>query len=448
MVKDIKSIQAEKRVLGLFVEREDLLKKHIDSLEVDDFTLDDHRLLFRSLVLSLDKNLTSDHVFLLEELSLISQKNQNYWISLFSDLVLEQGLEGNIEKYIELLKEKKNSRNLHNTLVSSANSINKNDDNFSTLLGKVGSNILDIVKNQKSINFSTISDITKKYRKDLKKIEQGVAPEGLLLGWPSLDAKIGGLKGGQFIVIAARPSIGKTAFSLEIAKNVALNKHSVAYISLEMPADQLLTRIITSDSLLSSKIFLTPNHKMSTIKKIRLEKSIEKIANLPIFIDDSPTIKVGEIGWKSRNLMETRGLDLIIIDYLQLINSETKINENRQQVISEISRKLKSLARELNIPIIALSQLSRRVEQREDKRPQMSDIRESGAIEQDADIIMFLYREDYYDKSDSNLEKLPTSPLEVIISKHRNGPTGIVRLKFDLEYGKIIESVSLHETKN
>ncbi|MGG5832112.1 replicative DNA helicase, partial [Bacillus pumilus] len=255
---------------------------------------------------------------------------------------------------------------------------------------------------------------------------------GIPTGFSELDRMTAGFQRNDLIIVAARPSVGKTAFALNIAQNVATKTdESVAIFSLEMGAEQLVMRMLCAEGNINAQNLRTGNLTEEDWGKLTM--AMGSLSNSGIFIDDTPGIRVSEIRSKCRRLKQENGLGMILIDYLQLIQGSGRSSDNRQQEVSEISRALKSLARELEVPVIALSQLSRGVEQRQDKRPMMSDIRESGSIEQDADIVAFLYRDDYYDKESEN-----KNIIEIIIAKQRNGPVGTVSLAFVKEYNKFV----------
>ncbi len=262
---------------------------------------------------------------------------------------------------------------------------------------------------------------------------------GLSTGYGELDAITSGFQKSDLIVLAARPAVGKTAFALNVAKNVAkasINENpSVAIFSLEMSAKQLLQRLISMESTIP--ISDIRGGKISQKDQEKLTFAIDTLSSYNIYVDDTAGIKIGELKQKSRKLKAENGLDFIVIDYLQLITTNNK--ENRQQEVSEISRELKTLAKELEVPIIALSQLSRGVEHRHDKRPMLSDIRESGAIEQDADIVMMLYRPEYYGIQEDEIEQQPSGYTELIIAKHRNGSTGTLEFNFIKEINKFTQ---------
>ena len=255
---------------------------------------------------------------------------------------------------------------------------------------------------------------------------------GIPTGFTELDKMTAGFQRNDLIIVAARPSVGKTAFSLNIAQNVATKTdENVAIFSLEMGADQLVMRMLCAEGNIDAQRLRTGS--LTSDDWAKLTMAMGSLSNAGIYIDDTPGIKVNEIRAKCRRLKQEQGLGMILIDYLQLIQGSGKSGENRQQEVSEISRTLKGIARELQVPVIALSQLSRGVESRQDKRPMMSDIRESGSIEQDADIVAFLYREDYYDRETEN-----KNTIEIIIAKQRNGAVGSVELAFVKEFNKFV----------
>ncbi len=437
MTTNFYSQQSENKLLGLILSDNSVMKKIAGSVEPGDFYLPENQILYKAILSSFEKHSSADTPFLLEELSLISPKAKEEWMDVFATLILEKGLESNVERYIGLIKEKKQTRELKDTLSQSVDLVNKGGDSVTNLIGHVESKIQDITRQRELKDLEPMDSLTDEFIVKMKKIEEEGVQSGIRVGIPQLDKQLGGLQAGQFIIIAARPSIGKTAFSLEIAKNVAKSGYKVGFFSLEMPSDQLIMRMLSSESMIKSRSMYVPNRPLNQMAKTRLEVAQETIKKMPMRIDDSASLKIGELAWKARKAKEVEGLDLIVVDYLQLIDTESRNGDSRQQVISDISRQLKALARELEIPVIALSQLSRRVEGRDNKRPMMSDIRESGAIEQDADIIMFLYREDYY-KSPEERNSNTHQDLEVIIGKNRNGATSTVRLGLDLEHGKVM----------
>lgn len=425
------SKEAEESLLGLFLKDEKTFIESHSILSDNDFFIDQNRLIFASIRQAFADKKTTNPIIVVNYLNESSDSTvHNDWFKILSRLMVISGFKPELNEYINEVKEKAQIRKLQATLKDSINYVSVTEKPIKNLIETIETKIFSVTKERKLKDFFSINELTTTFAEKLIKIEQDGYTHGLKTSISTLDEKVGAFKPGDFIIIAARPSMGKTAFALEIAKNVAKEKN-VALFSLEMPNEQLIQRLVTSEAMVN---FLSIENKkyFNQNQNNLLDLAFDKIRNLQLWIDDSPTAKIGEICWKARKLHSIQNLDLIIIDYLQLIEAESS-RENRQQSVSEISRTLKALARELAIPVIALSQLSRRVESRENKRPQMSDIRESGAIEQDADIIMFLYREDYY----NNEKTTDIQDLEVIISKHRNGPTGIIKLKFHTAFGKI-----------
>lgn len=301
--------------------------------------------------------------------------------------------------------------------------------------------ILELSQYQKTRDFTHISDVLES---TFERIEQLYASDGNITGVPTgyseLDRMTSGFQKSDLIIVAARPSVGKTAFALNVAQNVAVRSGlPVAIFSLEMSKDQLVQRMLCAEAYIDGHKLR--NGTLEDEDWPKLSMGVSTLSNSPIYIDDSPGITVPEMRSKLRRLKMEHGLGFVVIDYLQLIHGRRSSGENRQQEISEISRSLKQLARELEVPIVALAQLSRSVEQRQDKRPMLSDIRESGSIEQDADIVAFLYRDDYYDP-----ETDKQNIIEIIIAKQRNGPTGKIELVFLKNYNKFVNLERAHSS--
>ena len=281
-------------------------------------------------------------------------------------------------------------------------------------------------------DFKEINNVLVDFIKNVEKLSQSTGEvTGLTTGYTALDDITSGLQNNDLIIVAARPAMGKTAFALNVAQNVAkLNNVNVAIFSLEMGADQLVSRLVSAEGRIEAHRLKTGNLEGADWRSLKIATDV--LGGLGIYIDDTPGIRVGELRAKCRQLHQQKGLGLVLIDYLQLLSGSKSNGGNRQQEVSEISRMLKEMARELKIPVIALSQLSRQVESREDKRPMMSDLRESGSIEQDADIVTFLYREDYYKKDPETNDNI----VEVIFAKHRNGAVGTIKLAFRKEISR------------
>ena len=335
----------------------------------------------------------------------------------------------NADYYIKDIEESHLLRNLITTAEEIASGGYQTDLTVNEILDTAEKKILNIVKNRKASEFRSIKDVLAKTQSDLERLSENKGEiTGLSTGWYDLDKLTTGLHANEFIIIAARPAMGKTAFALNLATHVAMTQpKSVALFNLEMSAEQLAMRILSSLGQLEGFKLRTGNLMNNDWK--RINEAVSQLSTTNLVIDDTPGITIGEIRAKCRRLASSeKGLALVMIDYLQLISGGKNYGSNRQQEVSDISRSLKTLALELGVPVIALSQLSRSVEGREDKRPLMSDLRESGSIEQDADIVAFLYRDDYYNKEARTEDNNSIS--ELIIGKHRNGPTATIELLF------------------
>ena len=308
-------------------------------------------------------------------------------------------------------------------------------DDADSIMHKAEKMILEIASNRKTGDFTPINQIViDTFSKIENLYESKGGLTGLSTGFKDLDKLTAGLQPSDLILVAARPSMGKTAFTLNIASHVALKENKpVAFFSLEMSKEQLMQRMLCAEGLVESQRLRVGDLDEQDWQK--LIAAADKFSKAPLYIDDTPGISIMELRSKARRLQQEKGLSLVLIDYLQLMQGRANKNgDNRQQEISEISRSLKSLARELNVPVIALSQLSRSVESRQIKKPMLSDLRESGSLEQDADIVMFLYREDYY-----NAETENKNITDVIVAKHRNGPVDTVQLFFHKEFTKFAD---------
>ena len=341
----------------------------------------------------------------------------------------------NIDEYIKIVLEKAIRRRLIETSLEIEKDGYSSSETLNELLDNAEKKMLNVVKTRRGTEFRKIQDVLTKAQSDIEKLSMsGGEITGLSTGFDEIDNKTSGLHPNELIIIAARPAMGKTSFALNLATNIAIrNNKTVAVFNMEMGAEQLITRMIASEGQIPQNRLRNGTLQKNDWKK--MDEAVERLGNTKIYIDDTPGMTVAEIRAKCRRLASsTNDLGAIIIDYLQLINGSAKYAGNRQQEISEISRSLKTLAMELEVPVIALAQLSRSVEQREDKRPILSDLRESGSIEQDADIVAFLYREDYYTKK-VDIDEY-TSKSEFIIAKHRSGPTATIDLIFKRDISK------------
>lgn len=346
----------------------------------------------------------------------------------------------NVDYYARIIEEKSMLRRLIRTATQIVSEGYAGGEDVGGLLSDAERKILEISNSRSGSGFIAIRDVLMEVFEKVEELHQNRGnTTGIPSGFVDLDRMTSGFQRNDLIIVAARPSVGKTAFALNIAQNVAVRaKETVAIFSLEMSAAQLVQRMICAEANLDAGVMRTGDFKNDDDWS-KLTMGIAALSESEIYIDDTPGVTVADIRAKCRRLKKEKGLGMIVIDYLQLIHGRGKPGENRQQEVSEISRTLKQIARELEVPVIALSQLSRGVEQRQDKRPMMSDLRESGSIEQDADIVAFLYRDDYY-----NQETEKKNIIEIIIAKQRNGPVGTVELVFLKNFNKFANYERAH----
>lgn len=433
------NIEAEESVLGSMLLSRDAIIDASEIIKADDFYKETHKKLYSIIMDMFEKNIPVDLVTIVDELRRLNMLEAVGGIDYITNLSSNIVTTANVSYYAKLIQEK----SLLRRLIEASSDIMEmgyQGDDVQNVLDIAEQKIFDIAQGRNTTNFSPIKDIL---MSTFYKIEELYKNRGQLTGVPSgfsdLDLKTSGFQPSDFILVAARPSMGKTSFALNVAQNAAIKTGlPVAIFSLEMSREQLVNRMICSTANIDSQKLRTGN--LEDDDWPRLAAAMSPLSKAPIFIDDTPGIGVMDIRAKCRRLKLEKGLGMVMIDYLQLMQGRGKA-ESRQQEVSEISRSLKGLARELNVPIITLSQLSRAPEARSDHRPILSDLRESGAIEQDADIVMFLYRDDYYNK-DSEKKNIA----EVIIAKHRNGPTGTVELLWLGQYTKFV-SIDKYRTE-
>lgn len=426
------NIEAEQAVLGaVFLEKEALITA-MEIVRPEDFYRTAHQRIFQCMIDLLERGEPIDLVTVTAELQNRKWLEEVGGVSYLTDLANAVPTAANVEYYARIVEEKALLRRLIRVATQIASTGYGETEDVGEILSQAERNILEISQRRSRGQFVSIKDVLlETYEKiEFLATHRGEVT-GVASGYPDLDRMTSGFQPSDLIIVAARPSVGKTAFALNIAQNVGIRGETVAIFSLEMSAQQLVTRMLCAEGNLEAHKLRTGYLEEEDWE--RLTMAISTLSKAPIFIDDTPGITVTEIRSKLRRLKAERGLSLVVIDYLQLIQGRSRYAENRQQEISEISRSLKGIARELHVPVIALSQLSRAVEQRQDKRPILSDIRESGSIEQDADIVAFLYRDDYYDPETDR-----KNIVEVIIAKQRNGPTGKVELVFLKEYNKFV----------
>ena len=427
------NIEAEKSVIGSMIMDRDAIVEAADMLTRADFYQAQYGILFEAMVELYQEGKPVDLVTLQNKLREKDVPEALMSIDFIRDLVASVPTSANAAQYAAIVKDKSTLRRLIKTTEDIAAECYLSKEDTEVILEKTEKSIFNLLQNHSGAkDFVPIREVV---LNSLDAIEQAAKNKGAVTGIPTgfldLDYKTAGLQPSDLILVAARPSMGKTAFVLNIAQHVAFKANkTVAIFSLEMSKEQLVNRLFALEAQVDAQSLRTGNLKDSDWEKLIESAGIIGKSNL--IIDDTPGISISELRSKCRKLKIERGLDIIIIDYLQLMTGGVgRRSESRQQEISEISRALKGVARELNVPVVALSQLSRAVEQRPDHRPMMSDLRESGAIEQDADVVMFIYRDDYYHK-DTELKNVA----EIIIAKQRNGAIGTINLTWLPQYTK------------
>jgi replicative DNA helicase len=427
------NIEAEQALLGAIFLEPSSLTLASELLIPEDFYRASHQKIFTCMLKLSDQGEPVDLVTVTSELADQKILEEVGGVSYLSDLANSVPTAANVEYYGKIVEEKSILRRLIRTATHIASEGYAREDEVEVLLNEAEKNILEVAQRKNSGVFQNIKDVLVQTYDDIEVLHNRKGDiTGIPTGFSDLDRMTAGFQRNDLIIVAARPSVGKTAFALNIAQNVATKTdENVAIFSLEMGAQQLVMRMLCAEGNIDAQRLRTGSLTADDWGKLTM--AMGSLSNAGIYIDDTPGIRVGEIRSKCRRLKQEGGLGMVLIDYLQLIQGNGRSGENRQQEVSEISRALKALARELEVPVIALSQLSRGVEQRQDKRPMMSDIRESGSIEQDADIVAFLYREDYYEKDTEN-----QNIIEIIIAKQRNGPVGTVQLAFVKEYNKFV----------
>ncbi len=411
------NIDAEQAVLGAMLIKKEAIAEVSQLLLPEDFYRDAHKIIYDAMLTLFNRNEPADIVTVTNYLDKENKLDKVGGITFVTALANIVPTAANVLYHANIVREKADLRHLINTATDIAGMAYEASDDVADVIDKSEKMIMEVANRQNVSAFTPMKDIViETFDKINILYESKGGLTGIPCGFKDLDALTSGLQASDLILVAARPSMGKTAFTLNIAANVALKaKKTVAFFSLEMSKQQLVQRMLCSEGAIDSQKL--KNGDLNEEDWDKLVRTADKVSAAPLYIDDTAGITVMELRSKARRLKAEHGLDLIIIDYLQLMQGRSKGgSDNRQQEISEISRSLKAVARELNVPVIALSQLSRSVESRQIKRPMLSDLRESGSLEQDADIVMFLYREDYYDPETTN-----KNITEVIVAKHRNG---------------------------
>lgn len=428
------NIEAEQAVIGAIFLEPEAFSTASERLIATDFYRANHQAIFSTMYKLFEKGEPIDVVTVTTSLANTDQLEQSGGVTYLTDLASSVPTAANIDYYSKIVEEKSLLRRLIRSATDIVTNTFEKEDAVEEVLDEAEKTILEVSGRKNAGAFKPIKDVLIDVYDNIEQLHNSDSDvTGIATGYRDLDRMTSGFQRNDLIIIAARPSVGKTAFALNIAQNVAVNSdENVAIFSLEMGAEQLVQRMLCAEGNIDSQRLRTGKLIDEDWKKLTM--AMGSLSHSGVFIDDSPGIRVSDIRSKCRRLKQEHGLGMIIIDYLQLISGSESSKDNRQQEVSEISRSLKGLARELEVPLIALSQLSRGVESRQDKRPMMSDLRESGSIEQDADIVGFLYRDDYYDQ-----ESEQQNIIEIILSKQRNGPTGTIELAFVKEYNKFVD---------
>ena len=420
------NLEAEQSVLGGVLIENEAVNKVMEILDGDDFYRDAHRKIFNALITLSERDEPADLITLTNELRKTNQLDSVGGASYIVSLIDSVPTAANIEYYAKIVKEKAILRKLIETSTNIITQSYEDRGDVESFLDEAERAIFEISERRVKPSFYSIRDIVKESFKTIERLfEKKEFVTGVPSGFKELDRLTAGFHASDLIIVAGRPSMGKTALCLNLAQYAAIEKRiPVAIFSLEMSKEQLVIRVLCSEAQVEGTRLRTGFLTESDWPKLTLAAG--NVSDAPIFIDDTAAISVLELRAKARRLKGEHGLGMLIIDYLQLMKGRTRV-ESRQQEISEISRSLKALAKELTIPVIAVSQLSRKTEERTGNRPQLSDLRESGAIEQDADLILFLYRDEVYNRSEDNPNK---GKAELIIGKQRNGPIGKIELAF------------------
>lgn len=424
------SLEAEQSVIGSMIMDKEAIVVAMEMLLQEDFYHQQYGLLFQAMVELYNTGQPVDLVTLQDKLKAMNVPAEISSLEFVRDLITAVPTSANVKSYAQIVKDKSVLRRLIKVTEEIENQCYAGQGELEDILADTEKSIFNLLQNRGSGDYVPIKEVV---LNALEKIEQASKTQGNVTGIPTgfvdLDYKMSGLQPSDFVLVAARPSMGKTAFVLNIAQYVAFHENmATAIFSLEMSKEQLVNRLFSLESRVDAQILRSGNLSDSDWEK--LIEGAGVIGKSHLLIDDTPGISISELRSKCRKFKLEHDLKLVIIDYLQLMSGNGR-SDSRQQEISEISRSLKALARELNVPVIALSQLSRAVEQRPDHRPMLSDLRESGAIEQDADVVMFIYRDDYYNK-DTDMKNIA----EIIIAKQRNGPIGTVNLVWLPQYTK------------
>jgi replicative DNA helicase len=424
------SVEAEQSVIGSMIIDKTAIAKVLEGLEEEDFYRDGHKVIYKAILEMFRNDIAIDLLTLLEYLKSTDALERAGGVTYITELSSSVPTTANLSAYIKIVTDKSTLRKLIKASTAIIEESYNNQSQVENVIDVAEKKIFNIAEKRTSKDFEPLSDVLERGFAQIEKLFNNKGETtGVSSGFTDLDAKTSGFQSGDMILIAARPSMGKTTFALNIAEHAALRDHrSVVIFSLEMSKEQLAYKLLCSEANVDMLKLRTGTLEDKDWENIAMAAG--PLSKAKIYIDDSAGVTVMEMRSKCRRLKIEYGIDLIVIDYLQLMSGGSG-SDNRQQEVSEISRSIKALAKEMECPVIALSQLSRAPEQRADHRPMLSDLRESGSIEQDADIVMFLYRDEYYNKEteDKNIG-------ECIIAKQRNGPVGTARLAWLGQYSK------------
>ncbi len=424
-------IEAEQAVIGSMLTDRDAVSSAIEVLKPEDFYREDNKAIYDAILNLYNQSQPIDIITLKSELSSIGKLDSVGGLEYIASLPEKVPTTSNVEQYIKIVEEKSVLRNLIKTANELITLGYDPTQDVETIMDGAEKKIFEVMQKRNQKGYSSIKDVLVDTFTQLEQLyNQKQHITGVPTGFADLDFKTAGLHNSDLILIAARPAMGKSAFALNIATNAAVRANvPVVIFSLEMSKEQMVNRILCSEAMVDSNKVRTGT--IDDDEWAKLASASGQLSESNIFIDDTPGISIMEIRAKCRKLKLEKNIGLVVIDYLQLVQGSGKRSSSREQEIAEISRSLKILAKEINVPVIALSQLSRAPEQRPDHRPMLADLRESGSIEQDADIVMFLYRDDYYNE-DSEKKNIA----EVILAKHRSGSTGTVELLWLSNYTK------------
>lgn len=432
------ALPLEEAVLGAILVDRDGLPTVIEILRPESFYKDSHRLIYQTMLDLFEKSQPIDLLTVHEALKKAKKLEEAGGVNYLLDLTNKVASAANIEYHSRIIAQKFIQRELIRVSTGTIRDSYEDEKDVFELLDEAEQNLYEITDTNLNTGYEKLSALAIKARREIEAVSQNdEAVTGVPSGFEELDKITSGWQASDLVIVAARPGMGKTAFTLSLARNAALRGKAIAFFSLEMSSIQLVQRLISMEAEIDSRKLR--NGQLDQTEWLRLNQTIDNMAERPVYIDDTPAINIFELRAKCRRLKQNHEIGLIVIDYLQLMTSSPNEKRgNREQEISSISRALKGLAKELEVPVIALSQLSRSVETRGgNKRPVLSDLRESGAIEQDADIVIFIYRPGYYELDDD--VDVPKDLAEIIISKHRNGSLGTVNLRFVPQYVRFEE---------